>query len=50
MEKFYVDENSGRVHILPCVSRTHEECVQRALRKNIRKAQKKARRANRGRK
>jgi hypothetical protein len=49
MGRFYVDENTGRVHILPCVSRTHEECVQRALRKKIRKAQKKARRANRGR-
>lgn len=49
MEKFYVDEGTGKVHILPCVSRTHEECVQRALRKKNRKAQKKARRANRGR-
>ena len=48
MGRFYVDENTGRVHILPDPYRTHEECVQAALRKKRRKAEKSARRRNRG--
>ena len=47
MGRFYVDEHTGRVHILPDPSRTHEERVQSELRKKRRKAAKAARRRNR---
>ena len=48
MGRFYVDGHTGRVHILPDPSRTHEERVQSVLRKKRRKAAKAARRRNRG--
>lgn len=48
MGRFYVDENTGRVHIIPDIQRTHEERVQSEIRKKRRKAEKTARRRNRG--
>lgn len=48
MGRYYIDEKTGKVHILIDPSRTHEECVQSELRKKRRKAAKYARRRNRG--
>lgn len=45
---YYVDERTGKVHIMPDLhQRTHEECVKRIKSKAVRKAQKAARKRNR---
>ena len=44
---YYIDERTGRVHIIKPIARTHEECVRKLEAKKKRNAQKAARRRNR---
>lgn len=45
--KYFIDERTGRVHIVPETPRTHEEVVESIRRRKVRKMQKAARKRNR---
>lgn len=45
--KYFIDEWTGRVHIVPEIPRTHEEAVESIRRRKVRKMQKAARKRNR---